>query len=79
MPCPTSRASTTTLITTPRSEPVKNPYHFFSGRADINLSVRDKLTVMGRQSLYLQYDNDIFHNLAYLNHGLGRDIWGGRG
>ena len=31
---------------------------------------------VGRQSLYLQYDNDIFHNLAYLNHGLGRDIWG---
>jgi hypothetical protein len=58
------------------SEPVKNPYHFFSGRSDINMGARDKLSVMGRQSLYLQYDNDIFHNLAYLNHGLGRDIWG---
>jgi hypothetical protein len=57
-------------------EPVKNPYHFFSGRSDANLTARDKLTVLGRQSLYLQYDNDIFHNLAYLNHGLGRDIWG---
>jgi len=58
------------------SEPVKNPYHFFSGRSDINLGSRDKISVLGRQSLYLQYDNDIFHNLAYLNHGLGRDIWG---
>ncbi len=58
------------------SEPVKNPYHFFSGRSDINLGSRDKMSIMGRQSLYLQYDNDIFHNLAYLNHGLGRDIWG---
>jgi len=58
------------------SEAVKNPYHFFSGRSDINLGSRDKITVLGRQSLYLQYDNDIFHNLAYLNHGLGRDIWG---
>ncbi|HUA62985.1 MAG TPA: carboxypeptidase-like regulatory domain-containing protein [Verrucomicrobiae bacterium] len=58
------------------SEAVKNPYHFFSGRSDINLGSRDKLSIMGRQSLYLQYDNDIFHNLAYLNHGLGRDIWG---
>ncbi|HWB82903.1 MAG TPA: carboxypeptidase regulatory-like domain-containing protein [Bryobacteraceae bacterium] len=56
---------------------VQNPYHFFSGRADVNISERNKLTVVGRQSLYLQYDNDIFHNLAYLNHGLGRDIWGG--
>ncbi len=58
------------------SEAVKNPYHFFSGRTDINIGNRDKMTVLGRQSLYLQYDNDIFHNLAYLNHGLGRDIWG---
>lgn len=58
------------------SEPVKNPYHFFSGRGDINLGSRDKLSLLGRQSLYLQYDNDIFHNLAYLNHGLGRAIWG---
>ncbi|HKE26636.1 MAG TPA: carboxypeptidase-like regulatory domain-containing protein [Bryobacteraceae bacterium] len=58
------------------SEPVKNPYHFFSGRSDVNLGSRDKISIMGRQSLYLQYDNDIFHNLAYLNHGLGRDIWG---
>jgi hypothetical protein len=58
------------------SEAVKNPYHFFSGRSDINLGSRDKVSVLGRQSLYLQYDNDIFHNLAYLNHGLGRDIWG---
>ena len=58
-------------------EAVKNPYHFFSGRSDVNLGNRDKLTILGRQSLYLQYDNDIFHNLAYLNHGLGRDIWGG--
>jgi len=57
-------------------EAVKNPYHFFSGRSDANLGNRDKLTILGRQSLYLQYDNDIFHNLAYLNHGLGRDIWG---
>jgi hypothetical protein len=59
------------------NENVKNPYHFFSGRADVNISDRDKLTIVGRQSLYLQYDNDIFHNLAYLNHGLGRDLWGG--
>ena len=58
------------------SEPVQNPYHFFSGRSDINIGSHDKMTVLGRQSLYLQYDNDIFHNLAYLNHGLGRDIWG---
>src|SRR5580658_1188999 len=58
------------------SEPVKNPYHFFSGRGDYNLGSRDKLSLMGRQSLYLQYDNDIFHNVAYLNHGLGRAIWG---
>jgi len=58
------------------SENVKNPYHFFSGRSDINLGNRDKMSIMGRQSLYLQYNNDIFHNLAYLNHGLGRDIWG---
>src|SRR5271157_2910738 len=57
-------------------EPVKNPYHFFSGRSDVNLSNKNKLTIMGRQSLYVQYDNDPFHNLAFLNSGLGRDIWG---
>jgi hypothetical protein len=57
-------------------EPVKNPYHFFSGRSDVNLSNQNKLTIVGRQSLYQQYDNDPFHNLAFLNSGLGRDIWG---
>ncbi|MGA2149861.1 MAG: carboxypeptidase-like regulatory domain-containing protein [Bryobacteraceae bacterium] len=57
-------------------EPVKNPYHFFSGRTDINLSSKNKLTIVGRQSLYVQYDNDPFHNIAFLNSGLGRDIWG---
>ena len=57
-------------------EPVKNPYHFFSGRSDVNLGNNDKISILGRQSLYQQYDNDIFQNLAYLNHGLGRDIWG---
>ncbi len=58
-------------------EPVKNPYHFFSGRGDVNLGQNDKLTVLGRQSVYNQYGNDIFQNIAYLNHGLGRDLWGG--
>jgi hypothetical protein len=57
-------------------EAVKNPYHFFSGRTDVNLSSKNKLTIVGRQSLYVQYDNDPFHNIAFLNSGLGRDIWG---
>ena len=58
------------------NENVQNPYHFFSGRTDVNISDRNKLTIVGRQSLYLQYGND-FNNIAYLNHGLGRDLWGG--
>ncbi len=32
------------------NEPVKNPYHFFSGRADVNMGQRDKLTILGRRA-----------------------------
>ena len=59
------------------NETVQNPYNFFSGRSDINISDRNKLTLVGRTSQYLQYGGDIFQNLAYQNHGLGRTSWGG--
>ena len=53
-------------------------YHSFSGRTDINISTRNKLTVEGRQSYWCQTGpNDIVENLAYEQHPICRDLWGG--
>jgi hypothetical protein len=53
-------------------------YHSFSGRSDVNISNRNKLTVSGRQSYWCQTGpNDIVENLAYEQHPICRDLWGG--
>ena len=53
-------------------------YHSFSGRGDVNLSIRNKLSVIGRQSYWCQTGpNDIVENLAYEQHPICRDLWGG--
>jgi hypothetical protein len=53
-------------------------YHSFSGRTDLNISARDKLTISGRQSHWCQTGpNDIVENLAYEQHPICRDLWGG--
>ncbi|HXK07038.1 MAG TPA: hypothetical protein VMS37_31875 [Verrucomicrobiae bacterium] len=53
-------------------------YHSFSGRGDVNISNKNKLTVSGRQSYWCQTGpNDIVQNLAYTQHPICRDLWGG--
>ena len=53
-------------------------YHSFSGRTDINVSNKNKLTVTGRQSYWCQTGpTDIILNLAYEQHPICRDLWGG--
>ena len=53
-------------------------YHSFSGRSDINLGSRAKLNVSGRQSNWCQTGpSDIVLNLAYAQHPICRDLWGG--
>ena len=53
-------------------------YHSFSGRADVNISNKNKLTVTGRQSYWCQTGpSDIVLNLAYAQHPICRDLWGG--
>jgi len=53
-------------------------YHSFSGRTDVNISNKNKLTVSGRQSYWCQTGpNDIVQNLAYTQHPICRDLWGG--
>ncbi len=53
-------------------------YHSFSGRGDVNISNRNKLSVIGRQSYWCQTGpNDIVENLAYEQHPICRDLWGG--
>ncbi len=53
-------------------------YHSFSGRGDVNLGSSNKLTVSGRQSNWCQTGpSDIILNLAYAQHPICRDLWGG--
>jgi hypothetical protein len=52
-------------------------YHSFSGRSDVNLSSRNKLSFMGRTSLYNSLGGDVATNLAYLQHTGGRELWTG--
>ncbi|HXB68902.1 MAG TPA: carboxypeptidase-like regulatory domain-containing protein [Candidatus Acidoferrales bacterium] len=53
-------------------------YHSFSGRSDVNISNKNKLTVSGRQSYWCQTGpTDIVENLAYEQHAICRDLWGG--
>jgi len=53
-------------------------YHSFSGRSDVNISNRNKLSVVGRQSYWCQTGpNDLVENLAYEQHPICRDLWGG--
>jgi hypothetical protein len=53
-------------------------YHSFSGRADVNISNSNKLTVSGRQSNWCQTGPlDLVENLAYEQHPICRDLWGG--
>ena len=59
------------------NEVAQNPYHFFSGRGDFNLSDRNKLTMVGRESMYEQVNGALFDNIAYLNNFLYRQSWGG--
>jgi hypothetical protein len=59
------------------NENAQNPYHFFSGRGDINISDRNKLTLVGRESMYEQVNGALFDNIAYLNNYLYRASWGG--
>jgi len=59
------------------NENALNPYHFFSGRGDINISDRNKLTLVGRESMYEQVNGALFNNIAYLNNYLFRASWGG--
>jgi hypothetical protein len=59
------------------NENALNPYHFFSGRGDINISDRNKLTLVGRESMYEQVNGALFDNIAYLNNYLYRASWGG--
>jgi hypothetical protein len=55
----------------------KNPYHFFSVRGDVNLSDRNKLSLIGRESMYEQDNDSVFGNMAYINNILYRASWGG--
>jgi hypothetical protein len=59
------------------NENAQNPYHFFSGRGDINISNNNKLTLVGRESMYEQVNGALFNNIAYLNNYLYRASWGG--
>jgi hypothetical protein len=59
------------------NENALNPYHFFSGRGDVNISDRNKLTLVGRESMYEQVNGALFNNIAYLNNYLYRASWGG--
>jgi len=53
-------------------------YHAFSGRTDVNISTRNKLTIVGRTSNWCQTGpSDIVLNLAYSQHPICRDLWGG--
>lgn len=53
-------------------------YHAFSGRADVNVSNRNKLSIVGRTSNWCQTGpSDIVLNLAYAQHPICRDLWGG--
>jgi hypothetical protein len=53
-------------------------YHSFSGRTDVNISNKNKLTITGRQSNWCQTGpSDIVLNLAYAQHPICRDLWGG--
>jgi hypothetical protein len=53
------------------------PYHSFNGRGDFNLSNRNKISFIGRTSLYLSEGGDVVPNLAYLQHTGGRELWSG--
>ncbi len=59
------------------NENAGNPYHFFSGRGDINIGERNKLTLVGRESMYEQSNGALFDNIAYINNLLYRASWGG--
>jgi hypothetical protein len=53
-------------------------YHAFSGRSDVNISTRNKLSIVGRTSNWCQTGpSDIVLNLAYSQHPICRDLWGG--
>jgi hypothetical protein len=53
-------------------------YHSFSGRTDVNISNYNKLTVSGRQSNWCQTGpSDLIENIAYEQHPICRDLWGG--
>jgi hypothetical protein len=55
----------------------KNPYSFFSGRTDFNLSGNNKLTIAGRESKYEQVNAPLTDNIAYITNLLYRQSWGG--
>ncbi len=55
----------------------KNPYSFFSGRTDFNLSESNKLTIAGRESNYEQVNAPLTDNIAYVTNLLYRQSWGG--
>ena len=57
-------------------EPVKNPYHFFSGRSDVNLSRRNKLSYRGPAKPLSCSTTTILSQSGLSESGLGRDIWG---
>ncbi len=54
-----------------------NKYRSFSGRTDISLTSKNRLTLSGRQSIWSQFGNDMVDNLAYAVHPAARNQWGG--
>lgn len=57
-------------------EHVSNHYDSYSGRSDMYLGGKDKLTFSGRESYWLQTGSQLADNPAYWDGG-GRTIWGG--
>src|SRR5215471_17870028 len=53
-------------------------YHSYLARGDVNISSINKLTLSGRHSYWCQTGPlDIVENLAYSQHAICRDLWGG--
>jgi len=77
MPLPNRQGVTDDTNNYGTTETAKNPYSFFQGRTDFNLSDRNKLTLAGRESMYEQANGALFNNIAYLSNYLFRKSWGG--
>jgi hypothetical protein len=53
-------------------------YHSYLARGDLNISSINRLTLSGRHSYWCQTGPlDIVENLAYSQHAICRDLWGG--